>query len=552
MKKILLLSLALASLSLSAGTLKNVEKKQATTAKMAPARTLSKDAVKSLRKAKGNGAYYAMPQGTMGVGLTSEWGYYYASFYAVAPYTDIKLTNQSTVTGNTVWSIPQYELPELPGEYTGQFQVDPETKDLTIGGFTAGYELVTPTLTIDDATYLPSSGNETYQYGVFEAFTEPWGLAYYSAPDQTIYSYAGTDEVTDKPIYCYGTGCTITEDDGTVLYEKGVYQTFPKPMNILTVNQIYLPAVSWAEVPIADGAYLTLDVLETSYDEEGNLVYGDTIASMKCTSEDITKVGAGDLFGYYTISFSKKVLDDFGGEIIEPFDITTSFVCILRGFDKEGINLGLTEVENLDQFNSPTRMILADAEGNPGPAYYWIGDEYNTNGQTLSTCWTFEALQNYGEVYMFSSLVAPTAGGFAVSPENEEVNYIPFYSAAPWIDEDDNESYYFDTDADWFELSVDTSVYFSEDLTGMNAIMVNAEALPENVSSRKATVEIKTLGGTTVGVFEVGQGDVELSVKSVASREATKNKRFFNLRGQQVADKTKGIVISNGKKYLNR
>lgn len=98
--------------------------------------------------------------------------------------------------------------------------------------------------------------------------------------------------------------------------------------------------------------------------------------------------------------------------------------------------------------------------------------------------------------------------------------------------------------ADWVDFEV--GMVESGNHT-FSAVNVTADALPEGVAGRKATIAFT--GYAADFTIEVTQGDPDASINEVAAAVAKGNK-VYDLQGRQVKNAARGIFISNGKKIL--
>ena len=82
-------------------------------------------------------------------------------------------------------------------------------------------------------------------------------------------------------------------------------------------------------------------------------------------------------------------------------------------------------------------------------------------------------------------------------------------------------------------------------------LKVVCDPLPEGVSGRKCELHVQGKTCKSTYPIEVLQGDAEAGINGVTVNVARDGKTY-NIGGQRVADDTKGLVIRNGKKYLNK
>ena len=97
-------------------------------------------------------------------------------------------------------------------------------------------------------------------------------------------------------------------------------------------------------------------------------------------------------------------------------------------------------------------------------------------------------------------------------------------------------------------LVVEQDVKVPEHITVLKVV---CDPLPEGVSGRKCELHVQGKTCKSTYPIEVLQGDAVAGVNGVTVNVARDGKTY-NVSGQRVADDTKGLVIRNGKKYLNK
>jgi len=127
------------------------------------------------------------------------------------------------------------------------------------------------------------------------------------------------------------------------------------------------------------------------------------------------------------------------------------------------------------------------------------------------------------------------------------------YTAQPWTETVSHaEEYYFATELpEWItSLNVDESAYAEK---GVNLVSVTCSPLPNDVKGRTATFYIQGRGVTSEVPIIVVQGDANPTAIANVKNDAVKaNAAAFNLAGQRVNDSFKGMVIKDGKKFMNK
>ena len=118
-----------------------------------------------------------------------------------------------------------------------------------------------------------------------------------------------------------------------------------------------------------------------------------------------------------------------------------------------------------------------------------------------------------------------------------------------WFDANNEPNYTVTCDADWVKsITADTKTWAEYDIVVLKVV---CDPLPEGVSGRKCELHVQGKTCKSTYPIEVLQGDAEAGINGVTVNVARDGKTY-NIGGQRVADDTKGLVIRNGKKYLNK
>ena len=100
---------------------------------------------------------------------------------------------------------------------------------------------------------------------------------------------------------------------------------------------------------------------------------------------------------------------------------------------------------------------------------------------------------------------------------------------------------------EWLTISIPRETYTSDDYSFDLAFA--AEALPAGVEGRTATVTFMQEGARlTVTVNQGETSGISVTKTDVKSGNA----QMYNLAGQRVNDGFKGLVIKNGRKFMNK
>ena len=137
-------------------------------------------------------------------------------------------------------------------------------------------------------------------------------------------------------------------------------------------------------------------------------------------------------------------------------------------------------------------------------------------------------------------------------------------TSTAWVD--DNDTPYYDIEVEYVEggegwitgYQYDDRYYdASEGLSGYNMLVPTCEALPAGVKGRAAKITVYGRGDVKAdNTILVLQGDIDYTAgidNAIVSKDnANTSNRMFNLSGQEVGKNYKGVVVKNGKKFLNK
>ena len=538
----------------------------------------------SVRKSKANGVYYKRPQGAYYQGWGLDGYGYGATVINIAPWTAVTFENMTNNKAGS-WQMYYYGsadegYPQLPA-----FEEEDLASLVVDGDFVwyqePGYLYYTPTLTNRNRTYC--LGEENYYVTEYNLpnyagriLTDSIGVRmaaddhqrYVDSKNNNNPNTFGWGSLDNDNLY--GSG-KIVDTDGTYI-SYGAFQFFDTPMSPLYIERAFAHGCSVLRKPIAEGDTLFCDVTNVVKQQlqNGNyrLVPGDkVIAHMYAVASDtidFVSESSRDNKTIYTgtVLFSQRTLDDFGietveGVTIDPAEIDENgFAFLFYGFDRPGIDFGMfglsfnSDVDDIEE----GRMLVYDEA--TGDGYY-----FSYSGLALKV--GFEGMYDYVEVLENSGLnvlrisndgqTCLTEG--AVS-EEDGLPGAAVYTAQPWYDEDLNEYYEIVDAPDWMTAVVaDESLRNEDNYTGLEIVSFLCQPLPANVSGRSAVVYVRGRGFTAPQPIYLLQGDVtyeQAAISEVSSAAPVKNAKVFNINGQEVNKSAKGILIQNGKKYINK
>lgn len=275
--------------------------------------------------------------------------------------------------------------------------------------------------------------------------------------------------------------------------------------------------------------------------------------------------------------------------MVQPVNLTDEFAVLVTGFSGQNIGVYFSEAEDkwiqsqssngydFDSSVAPNARFLAQDTSDNNVYDY----SYNYYMYPLIMLHGYENYAGFVERdnsnTSFTEFTAPAAGGVAV---NDSSFAGQLYTALPWQDADGFDNYTINIDygneTPWLEGLVQNedgtytisqivngtnpdqsksfvnTAYWDED--GMQVVGFSAQALPSGKTGRHAIVSINANGYFSNKIV-IRQGNDNFTAAdgiesiSVNGKKAT-NGRTYNIAGQQVNKAYKGVVIRDGKKFI--
>lgn len=419
---------------------------------------------------------------------------------------------------------------------------------------------------------LNSIGDEYYSpielIGSFQGVSSDpfkWGLMNGICEDAYIYAGATSDGFAFLEDYG-GDGSSpmltkVNADDG--IYYSSTFATPDKQSNKWNMTNL-ISYQGKPESPLYfEGVGLALYQMKANPDfnlkckivkakrefENRMLVLGDVIAQADLTYSDI-EVGEYQTFLHWNNFY---VEDEFGmTEEVPYLFIEDEFAIVFEGWNN-GTFSAYTMIDGYDRNNSlpSTFFNMVDEEGN----YYATG-----NYQHLQVGFSNAA---YGFLYTTddTNLTIPATGGTAslqVTPMLYSVNaertekYTRLWIEKALTDTNLEDDYIYDEEGNlvgisWLSIDVANEEYTGE--VSKFDLVFAAEALPEGVSSRSANIVFAQEGALLKVTVTQGEATgISVTTKTVK----TGNAQMFNLAGQRVNSSFKGLVVKDGKKFMNK
>lgn len=539
-------------------------------------------AVLQPKRSADNNFYYSKPAGALYRCWDHEGSGYAPSFMILPPLTDFTFIAHSNTAATDTWT---HTNSSGTTDWTSYKDAN---NNMTISALpNTGYYYGSITMATADGSnsFMWGSNNYYYQQNTTYyprmivdsigtvSFIDDHTSGYGWGSLSTRYLY-GTGTITDSSYkYVNNAGDTITMESGNTGTCVGIVQSLPKPAHAMYVEDVFITVKSENSTVLPEGKALTLTI--------ANAETGDVIKTLTATANDTlfwngpytsSYTSTGEYYSGY-ILFADKTTDILGNTTYEPFVIDCPTVLTLTGIDQDGVSVGFNGMtikdEDLSDFTSLNNYggvgFFAVTYTNPSDAkdatstYY-----YRYSNTVLNPCFTAvmdtvvvaNTLYSYDDNYNVTAtyenanaITFPTAGG-AGTCESTGLGYIYVQTALDWTDEDGNEYYAIDNLPEWV---TDYQVTKDENSTGnVYYISFTADALPSGTTGRYAESYLTGRGTTSVAPVIFKQGDVSGISSAKADEDVKTSGYIYNLNGQRMNKTAKGILIQNGKKFINK
>lgn len=529
------------------------------------------------RQSATTGVYYIAPEGGYWLCFDpiTDMGYGH-SYICVPAYTPVTLTNMSSGKG-FIWTI-KGKTASADNIVDGNYVVD---------GIPTGYIAYVPTVWNENKTdSFCLTDNSVYHQRLdpkYEVQVSPCDTILSMTPvdDHAAYWYQGT---AYGPAATWGFldsdnmfGTGADEEEGVTYTSYGVEQVFSKPISPLYITNIFCKGNSFSTSPIPSGTTLTAtiyNVEEVTYSDgsTGKAAGDQVLATFTATIDDIvgftddadhkdTRNGKTIYEG--NVIFSNRVTDSMGNVSEEPVVIDQEFAIVITGFDQQGVDLGvygyrITPEEATSPYVSGGALLLSDPSGKsvswgystPIAAqvgimgmYDFVKVDPSANAIRISDDGTTNTNDTYpGGVYLDEEQTKIIQGAIVTT-------------GCPWYDATTgDENYYFDELPEWITGYAIDDQYYKQ--YGIYVITFQAEPISSANNAHKAAggrkATLKLMGRGMEAKIQVLQGDAVNAIEKVTEESASKNNAMYNIAGQRVNNNYKGIVIQNGKKFINK
>ncbi|MDO4160219.1 MAG: hypothetical protein Q4D41_07175 [Prevotellaceae bacterium] len=451
----------------------------------------------------------------------SNSGYGYQNNLVMMPaYNSVSFVNRtSDPYTSTEWSVSRYDntTGDVAETITG---TDTDFTFNTIGGYTYGPVTLTASYEDQAGSYTWGTANGNYSavyayagqtYTSFEFTDGTYAMVSKANMDNSIayYSFLGTPDVNSQSYS---------------LSDLILYQGKPTaPLYIEGVNYFVRNFVD-------NGINLTCQIVKATRTADGRLTLGDVIAEST------------------TVSYAT--------DWVTELQFTDFYV-----YDEDGMTQGIEHLFIEDEF----AVVFSGWDNGTFSAAPYGEYDYNENGVTstfIKMTGDTESVYRFGSLYshqcvgftgvVYGYLYSETGSDFQFDAAGgtQTITIEPMLCAS---DEDNNytTALYVTDDSeipDWISAEVTRESYTSDDWSF--DLSITASALPDGVTGRSGSFVVYQWGAKMT--ITVSQGDATGITNVTVTKEKATDGKTYNLAGQRVSDDTKGIVIRDGKKFINK
>lgn len=357
-------------------------------------------------------------------------------------------------------------------------------------------------------------------------------------PGLGLYSGFGDDYgyISNKTFYNLENYQTTKQWNNTGKKTIGFAEYYVKPVSHVYAESVvawyWFDGVTDKEKPLG-GKTITATIC--TFDEDNKL---KEYATATATDDDVVIVSSENSLCYIEFKFSESdpILGDVDAPIVLPDE---NFIVMLTGFD-----------EVTGNFQSP----ITSADGWAGYGYAILEDQsLSTIGYTndpkspqVSLPIGFRAalpVANYADANL-PAVLFETEGGVGVGVQSDETYYQGslIYTMSPKNMWETVEK------PDW----ITTVELDDEDVStyGYMVVSLTAEALPSGTDERSGKVVLELYGKQVE--IPVYQSPNALGVKNISVDRNNNESAAYNLAGQRVNKNYKGLVIKDGRKFMNK
>lgn len=282
---------------------------------------------------------------------------------------------------------------------------------------------------------------------------------------------------------------------------------------------------------------LTCKIHKASLSEDGHFVLGDLIAQADLNTDEINSGSQAT-----RLAWTKFYVEDELGmtEDLEYLMLDEEFAVVFEGWNEcnfSGTLLGMTSPNPVG--NSTTFLIRTNEETYSGYYLTFVGD---------ALVGFIDACYGYLHTESATDLTIPAEGGSVAINDIQPMLVYQTESGelTPnlWLD------YGSDEQPEWLTINIDP--HFTVENNSLKEayfhLIFQADALPSGTSSRQANLIFCQEGARLAVTVKQGEGSgINVAVNKLDSKSPA-----YNLAGQRVNNDYKGMIIKDGKKFVNK
>ena len=344
----------------------------------------------------------------------------------------------------------------------------------------------------------------------------------------------------DADLAFYGNVAWSTPDHANAPNATKLYLYHEKPSAPLFIQGVTLPMINFSS---QENFNLHIKIVKCTY-TGSKPELGEVIAEGNATSENIN-ADYSESSGLTAVEIPLFAVDEFGMETeLEYIFLDDEFMIIIEGWNNGSFSgiLGCDSEEFTDESARPS--VWFEMDGEEGSMYKY------TSWPTRLFVGLLNASYGYLRTADETNVTLPGEGGQAaihVEPMlcTSDDNGDPTTSI--WLDYDSDDP----DELGWITVGIANEVYsdteFSFDL------VFEADALPSGVTSRTAHfVFVQTGAKLEVDVTQTGSGSGGGDGISTVVTKIDNNAPAYNAAGQRVNKNFKGLVVKDGRKFMNK
>lgn len=536
----------------------------------APVQSLSKT-----QKSMSDGVYYTRPVGTFFRSFGDHtWSYYYQTGVTLPPFINQTFVNQCNDKASALWYfgeqlIDAAQYPSMFDE-NNSLQLSYGAGVLAEGEDAAGLSaFYMPTIESGFTQYTLGEEKQDYDATQYPSLvltsTEPISMGLF---DGGVGFYA-TVQGSDYAFGRYSFDMDLDGDGTAESYKNtGVWTYYEKPASPLWIESIDALTVTMD----ADGKFfsgdgkLTLTIKDVYRDDNGRISVGaKTLATIVADANSVLpEPSTSGNYTFGTIQFKNEVTDEYGNVSVEPIVLDQEFILCIDGFQEAGVDLGFGICSTGDDQEVNYMSTFFTLQPEAGGENLYSPVRFPGAVATIGLNAMFdradvmcEGYDQQGNKYEGLNILRVSADGQSSAIDQyPEMGGVQVQTARPWTINGEEQYSICEEDLDanpWIAgLTVDESAWISDNGNGLNYVTVTCEPLPAGTTYRQGVIHLQGRGFKSLPIIVAqGEGTVD-GIEGVNADKANASTAAYNLNGQRVNANAKGIVIKDGKKFINK